>query len=262
MVFHLDIQPSCSPSANLMANKLHLVRQERDVGTMLKAEWEIDWNFINVTCFRKAFPSLRVRSCTRNEAMLWRNHNQFKILRLRRFGLPWIYNSQFTNFSQPFATYPQLLSYSSISNFPMLFTLSHSRSISPWVCCNDEKLAFHRINELTARSDHLDFLPQVRIEIQMCLRFATKYLHLVLIETFVWAELKLGRAIVEVHIGDGVADVFAKVARLGTLEGRPTPQWKAIFRAEERARISDSFCWICADVLMTPRAAVACVCGW
>lgn len=83
----------------------------------------------------------------RNEAMLGGNHNQFKIL--RRFGLPWIYNT----IHKLLTTLRHL---SSIIELFINFQFSHAfhalslslsaRSISPWVCCNDEKLAFHRIN--------------------------------------------------------------------------------------------------------------------
>jgi len=52
----------------------------------------------------------------------------------------------------------------------------------------------------------------------MCLRFAAEYLHFILIQTLVGAELELSSAIIEVDIADGIADVLAKVARLGALE--------------------------------------------
>lgn len=56
------------------------------------------------------------------------------------------------------------------------------------------------------------------IHVQVRLRFLAKYLHLVLVQAFVRAELQLRRAVQEVHVADGVPHVFAPVARFGALE--------------------------------------------
>lgn len=63
----------------------------------------------------------------------------------------------------------------------------------------------------------------MRIELEMSLRFATKNLHLVLIKTFIRAELELRRSVIEVDIAYSVANALAEVAGLGTLEGRSSP---------------------------------------
>lgn len=66
----------------------------------------------------------------------------------------------------------------------------------------------------------------------MCLRFATKNLHFILIKTFIGAELQLCRSVVEVNIADSIPNALAEVARLGTFEGRSSPREKAILGTE------------------------------
>jgi hypothetical protein len=79
-------------------------------------------------------------------------------------------------------------------------------------------------------------LLQMWIQLEMCLCFSAKNLHLVLIKTFVRAELQLCRSVVEVDVGYGVADIFAEVTRFGALKGRSTPKKEAILRAENCSR--------------------------
>lgn len=55
----------------------------------------------------------------------------------------------------------------------------------------------------------------------MCLCLPTEDMHLILVEALVGAELELCGSVLEVHVGDGVADVAAPVAGLGPLEGGP-----------------------------------------
>lgn len=90
----------------------------------------------------------------------------------------------------------------------------------------------------------------------MCLCFPAKNLHLVLIKTFVRTELQLCRPVVEVNIGNGVADIFAEVTCFGALERSSTPKKEAIFRAENRPRWSNNLTWLGTDVLVTPRAII------
>lgn len=90
----------------------------------------------------------------------------------------------------------------------------------------------------------------------MCLSFSTEYLHLVLIETFVRAELQLSRSIAEIDVAYSVPNTFAKVARLGTFERCPSPEKKAVFRAEHRSLLSNNFSWLSTDVLVTPRTVI------
>lgn len=54
--------------------------------------------------------------------------------------------------------------------------------------------------------------------VEMRLRFAAEDLHLILIETFVRAELQLRCAVLEINVADGVPNVLAPIARLGALE--------------------------------------------
>lgn len=95
------------------------------------------------------------------------------------------------------------------------------------------------------------------IELEMCLRLATEYLHLVLIKTFVRAELELRRSIVEVHIAHSVSDALAEVASLGTLEGRSSPREEAVLGTKDCALRSNNLRRLPADFLMTPRASVS-----
>lgn len=88
-------------------------------------------------------------------------------------------------------------------------------------------------SHLTA--DNVLLLLKMWIQLEMCLCFPAKYLHLVLIKTFIRAELQLCRSVVEVNIGDGVADAFAEITRFGALERRPSPKKEAIFRTENRS---------------------------
>jgi hypothetical protein len=76
-------------------------------------------------------------------------------------------------------------------------------------------------------------LLEMGIQLEMGLRLSTENLHFVLIKTFVGAELKLGRAIIEVDVAHSVADAFAEVASLGSLEGRSAPGQEAVLRAED-----------------------------
>lgn len=82
------------------------------------------------------------------------------------------------------------------------------------------------------------------IQFKMCLSFATKYLHFVLIKTFVRAELKLRSAIVEVDIADGIPDAFTKVTSFGTFERCTTPKKEATFRTENSSLRSNDFWWV------------------
>lgn len=66
----------------------------------------------------------------------------------------------------------------------------------------------------------------------MGLRLSAEDVHLVLVEAFVAAELQLLLAVLEVHIVDCVADVFAPVAHLVFLEGGPSALREAEFAAE------------------------------
>lgn len=88
------------------------------------------------------------------------------------------------------------------------------------------------IENLTANVFPL--LLQMGIHLEMGLRLATEYLHLILIETFIRAELQLGRAIAEVDVAHSIPDALAEVASLGTFKGRSSPRKEAIFRAKNR----------------------------
>lgn len=87
------------------------------------------------------------------------------------------------------------------------------------------------IENLTANVFPL--LLQMGIHLEMGLRLATEYLHLILIETFIRAELQLGRAIAEVDVAHSIPDALAEVASLGSLEGRSAPGQEAVLRAED-----------------------------
>lgn len=69
----------------------------------------------------------------------------------------------------------------------------------------------------------VSLLLKMRVQLEMCLSLTTKDLHLILIKTFVRAELKLGSAVVEVNVTHSVADTLAEVARLGTLKRSSAP---------------------------------------
>ena len=71
------------------------------------------------------------------------------------------------------------------------------------------------------------------IQLEMRLCFSAKNLHLVLIKTFVRAKLQLRRSVADVDIGNGISDVLAKVARLGSLEGCSTPKEETILGAKD-----------------------------
>lgn len=58
----------------------------------------------------------------------------------------------------------------------------------------------------------------MRIHVQMRLRLVAEYLHLVLVETLLRAELQLRGTVLKVHIADGVPHMLAPVAGLGLLE--------------------------------------------
>lgn len=62
----------------------------------------------------------------------------------------------------------------------------------------------------------------MRIHLQVGLGLLNKYLHFILIKTFVAAELQLGGALLKVHVADGVTDVAAPVAGLCPLKARPS----------------------------------------
>lgn len=85
-------------------------------------------------------------------------------------------------------------------------------------------------NQSTCRSA---LLLQVWMLIQVGLSFVAKYLHLVLIETLVRAELQLGDTVLEVHVADGMSYVAAPVASFGPLERSSTALREARFRTED-----------------------------
>lgn len=67
----------------------------------------------------------------------------------------------------------------------------------------------------------------------MCLSFPTEYLHFILIETFVRAELQLCRSVAEVNIAYSVSNALAEVTRLGTFEGCTSPKEEAVLGAKD-----------------------------
>ena len=69
----------------------------------------------------------------------------------------------------------------------------------------------------------------------MFLGFTTEYVHLVLIQALVAAELDLVVAILEVHVIDGVTRVFAPITDLVTFERRAPTLGEANFAAEHLA---------------------------
>lgn len=73
------------------------------------------------------------------------------------------------------------------------------------------------------------------IHVQMRLRLIAEYLHLVLVEALLRAELQLRGAILEVHIAHGVPHMLAPVAGLGLLERRATALRETRLRAVARS---------------------------
>jgi len=99
------------------------------------------------------------------------------------------------------------------------------------------------------------------MHVEVGLRLVAEYLHLVLVEALLRAELQLGGAILEVHVAHRVADVLAPVAGLGLLEGRPPALGEAGFGAVSRSVATGQVIRrILRDRSMAP-AAVAEVCG-
>jgi hypothetical protein len=96
------------------------------------------------------------------------------------------------------------------------------------------------------------FFLEMWIQFQVGLCFAAKYLHFVLIQALIAAKLQLCRAIVEVDIADGIAHIFAKIACLGALKGRSSPENETIFRAKYSARRSNYLVRLWTDILVAP----------
>lgn len=71
---------------------------------------------------------------------------------------------------------------------------------------------------------------RMRFEMRLC--FVAEYVHLILVETLIAAELQLLFAVLKVHIIDSMANVFTPVADLVLLEGRATALRETQFAAK------------------------------
>lgn len=99
----------------------------------------------------------------------------------------------------------------------------------------------------------------MRIHIQMGLCFLTKYLHFVLVQAFVRTKLQLRRTIVEIHIANGMSDMFAPITRFSSFKRSSTTLWETGFGAVSGTfRSCQKFWWIERDWSFAPSA----VCIW
>lgn len=71
----------------------------------------------------------------------------------------------------------------------------------------------------------------------MGLRFSAEDVHLVLVKTFVRAELQLSGTVLKVHISNGMPDVPTPVAGLGTFEVGATGLTEAELGAKRGASV-------------------------
>lgn len=113
------------------------------------------------------------------------------------------------------------------------------------------------LKKLTANSfiDQLFF--KMWVQIQMCLCFPTKYLHFILIQTFVRTKLQLSCTIMKIYIAYGVSHMLAPIASLGSLKSGPTTLGETRFRTKNGSFChAQNFCWMWWNWTVTPRTII------